>query len=55
VVAAHGPRVSALRALGFTLARSVMSRFLAIEGGERLVESAALYLPLRSPAATIPG
>jgi hypothetical protein len=46
VVAAHGPRVQALQAHGFVIACPVVSRFLAITGGARLVESAVLVLPL---------
>jgi GNAT superfamily N-acetyltransferase len=49
VVAAHGQRVPALQAFGFVVACPVVSRFLAIAGGERLVESAVLVLPLKLP------
>jgi GNAT superfamily N-acetyltransferase len=49
VVAAHGQRVAVLRALGFAVACSAVSRFVTIDGGERFVESAVLVLPLKQP------
>jgi GNAT superfamily N-acetyltransferase len=49
VVAAHGPRVSALQACGFAVACGAVSRFLSVDGVERLVESAVLVLPFGPP------
>jgi GNAT superfamily N-acetyltransferase len=47
VVAAHGSRVAALQAFGFTVVCGVVSQFLATDGSERAVESAAMLLPLQ--------